>query len=197
MIFVIPTAVAVAWLVGVRGTPAALIAKPIASAGFVSVALASGALDSGYGRVVLVGLVLGAAGDALLMFERWFLLGLVSFAAGHVAFIVAFLDVAAPTAVSSAISAAVAIGSGAWLLPHLDRPWRAPVSMYIVVISVMLAAALPAGQRSLVTAGAALFAASDLLVARERFVDPDPRNALWGLPLYYTGQVLIALSVVG
>lgn len=197
MIFVIPTAVAVAWLIRVRATPVALVAKPIASAGFLCVGLAAGALDTGYGRIVLVGLVLGAIGDVLLMFERWFLFGLISFATGHIAFIVAFVGVAAPTAVSSAIAAALAAASATWLLPLLDRPWRAPVSIYIVVISAMLAAALPAGQRDLATAGAALFVASDLLVARERFVHSDPRNALWGLPLYYAGQVLIALSVAG
>jgi hypothetical protein len=38
------------------------------------------------------------------------------------------------------------------------------------------------------------FAASDVSVARDRFVREDFLNRAWGLPLYYGGQLLIALS---
>ncbi len=40
-----------------------------------------------------------------------------------------------------------------------------------------------------------LFYLSDLFVARERFVTSAFVNRLVGLPLYYGGQVLLALSV--
>jgi uncharacterized membrane protein YhhN len=193
VIFVIPTAVAVAWLVRVRGTAAEHIAKPLSSLGFLLVALSEGALDSTYGQIVLAGLLLGALGDVALMFERWFLGGLVLFAAGHIAYIVAFADRASPTIPSVAIASVTAIAAGAWLLPRIDM--RMAVAFYIVVISVMLATGLAAGQSGYVRVGAAAFALSDLLVARERFLTSDPRNAMWGLPLYYTAQVLIALSV--
>ena len=49
----------------------------------------------------------------------------------------------------------------------------------------------------LIPAGALAFALSDIAVARERFVAPGPINKVWGLPLYYLGQVLLALSVMG
>ncbi len=193
MIFVIPTAVAVAWLVRVRGTAIERIAKPLSSLGFLLVAVSEGALDSAYGRVVFVGLLLGALGDVALMFERWFLGGLVLFAAGHIAYIVAFADRATPTIPAIAIAAATAIAAGVWLLPRVDM--LIAVAFYIVVISVMLAAGLGAGQSGYVRIGAAMFAVSDLLVARERFITEDPRNAMWGLPLYYSAQIMIALSV--
>jgi uncharacterized membrane protein YhhN len=49
--------------------------------------------------------------------------------------------------------------------------------------------------RTEIRLGAALFFASDLLVARDRFVRPGLANRLVGLPLYYAAQVLLALAV--
>ena len=46
-----------------------------------------------------------------------------------------------------------------------------------------------------VAAGALLFYVSDLAVARHRFVKAELLNRAIGLPLYYAGQVLIAMSV--
>ena len=40
--------------------------------------------------------------------------------------------------------------------------------------------------------GATMFWVSDLAVARRQFVDPSPRSAIWGLPLYYGAQLLFA-----
>ncbi len=195
MIWVLPTAAMVAWLIRVRDTPAALMAKPLASVGFLLVALSEGAVDSAYGRIILAGLVFGALGDVALLFDRWFLGGLVLFAAGHVAYVFAFLSKGPITLVTGAIGAALGVVSAIWLLPRLDRMMRMPVAVYILVISVMVAAGIGSDQTVLVRAGAVLFVSSDLLVARERFVTTDPRNPLWGLPMYYTAQVMIALSV--
>ena len=168
--------------------------KPLASAGFVLVALSEGAVDSAYGRIVLAGLVLGALGDVALMFERWFLAGLVLFAAGHVAYIFAFLATGPITLSSAAVGAALGLGSAVWLVPRVDSGMRVPVAVYIVVISIMVSVGLGAEQPTFVRIGAPLFALSDLLVARERFIVSDARNRMWGLPMYYTAQVLIALS---
>jgi len=41
------------------------------------------------------------------------------------------------------------------------------------------------------------FAASDISVARDRFVAPAFINRAWGLPLYYVAQISFALSVGG
>jgi uncharacterized membrane protein YhhN len=49
--------------------------------------------------------------------------------------------------------------------------------------------------RWLIAAGAALFAASDVFVARNRFVGAGFTNQLVGLPLYYAGQFVIAFSI--
>jgi len=44
-------------------------------------------------------------------------------------------------------------------------------------------------------AGAVTFYVSDLSVARDRFLAPGFVNRLWGLPLYYGAQLLLAGSV--
>ena len=195
MIFVLPTALVVAWLVRVHDRPAAFVAKPLASAGFVLIALSEGAVGSAYGRIILAGLVLGALGDVALMFDRWFLAGLALFAAGHVAYVLAFLVNGSVTLTTAAVGAALGLGSALWLLPRVDAAMKVPVAVYILIISVMVAVAIGQPQPTFVRIGAPLFAVSDLLVARERFVAPDPRNRVWGLPMYYTAQVLIALSI--
>jgi len=61
------------------------------------------------------------------------------------------------------------------------------------MISVAIGATGASG-RGLLAVGALLFGASDLFVARERFIEPGFRNRLFGLPLYYAGQLLLALS---
>lgn len=68
--------------------------KPLASLCFVLLALAVGALDSGYGRWLLAGLILCMAGDVLLISnsEKSFLAGLGSFLAGHLLYAAAFLQ---------------------------------------------------------------------------------------------------------
>jgi uncharacterized membrane protein YhhN len=58
-------------------------------------------------------------------------------------------------------------------------------------VAVAREGALPAT----VAAGAVLFYLSDLAVARHRFVKAEFLNRGIGLPLYYAGQVLIALSI--
>lgn len=186
------------------------LTKPLASAAFILVAWAQGALTgSVYGQWVLFGLVLGAVGDVALMFpsDRGFLGGLVAFLLGHLAYVVAFAFVTPPIGWAHPLAALplpAAVIVMRWLWPHLGK-MRIPVVVYVVVITTMAVAALAAQtsarrlltaeQATLLTLGALLFFASDIAVARERFVAKGFSNKLWGLPAYYGGQCLIAWSV--
>lgn len=74
---------------------------------------------------------------------------------------------------------------------------RAPVHVYMAVIACMVAAAVSGSAHTgdgALAVGAVAFALSDLSVARERFVRPQLINLLWGLPLYYFAQVVLAVS---
>jgi uncharacterized membrane protein YhhN len=182
------------------------LAKPLASAGFVGAALAAGALGSGYGRWILAGLGLSFLGDVLLIpreSPRCLRAGLASFLLGHLAYTAAFalrgLD---PLTWAVALAAVLAPSLLAlrWLAPHLGPSLRAPVAAYLVVISVMLVCAAATVGRAgnpAIFAGALAFYASDLAVARQRFVAPAFANKAWGLPLYFGGQLLLASSAGG
>ena len=85
-----------------------------------------------------------------------------------------------------------------WLWPHLSAADRPPVVAYVLVIVVMCAAATGSSRAfgSLVpVVAAACFMASDVAVARDRFVVRSVANRLWGLPLYYFAQLLLAWTV--
>ena len=162
------------------------------------------ALDSNYGLWILGGLVLSMMGDVFLMFEKrvLFLAGLVAFLFGHVAYIAAFLVLGVDASwfwsalVGAVLAASVVLP---WLLPNVETALKTPVLGYVAVISIMLALAFGtrgAGETPLIVTGAALFYVSDLFVARERFVSPSYTNKVTGLPLYYAGQILLALSVM-
>jgi uncharacterized membrane protein YhhN len=183
---------------------AARISKPIASAGFLLAALGADALDSSYGRVMMVGLIACAAGDVLLMFTstRVFLAGIGAFALGHMGFAAAFyLRGVTPWASVVALVLLVPFGRGVrwWLEPYVEGTMKKAVAAYIVIISSMVALAIGTHVRepsTLVLVGALSFFLSDLAVARERFVAPGFVNRLWGLPLYYGAQLLLAASIL-
>jgi len=176
------------------------IAKPLASLSFVLAGLEGGALETPYGRMVLLALALGALGDVLLIpkVNAAFLGGLVSFLLGQLAFAVAFTlrGVSAPAAFAGALLVALpAALSWRWLSPHLPGKMRVPVLAYVAVISFMVigaAAAFGQPRWPAILLGAVMFYVSDLAVARERFVVHALANKLWGLPLYYGAQLVLA-----
>ncbi len=184
--------------------PGVWIAKPLAAAGFVGAAWANGALETPYGVWILVGLVLSALGDVLLIpkeSQRAFLAGLGSFLLGHVAYTFAFavrgLD---PVTVAVAMVAVLALGLTVLrrLLVVVPEKMRRPVLAYVVVISAMLVCAAGTVGRAGMPAifvGAFAFYFSDLAVARQRFVQRSFTNKAWGLPLYFTAQLLLAWTV--
>lgn len=184
-----------------RGLAAAkVIAKLAASTFFVLIAVSLEAQRSTFGQLILGALVLGWIGDAFLLFSahRAFMAGLVAFLLAHVLFAMAFsVSELSVFAMVVASLVAVAFGGGVlrWLLPHLPAAFKAPVFIYVIVILGMCIAAAGhafASERWGVLIGAILFAASDVSVARQRFVRQDYINYLWGWPAYFVAQVVFA-----
>ena len=176
--------------------------KPFASLGFLVAAVGFGALESRYGNIVFVGLILGALGDVFLLgrARQFFIAGLVSFLLGHVAYVVAFASLGLSTteaAVTAVVMAVVMFFVGRWVFPHAPD-MRIPVSVYMLVIALMCVAAVGAygaGAPWMIPVGAIMFTASDIAVVRDRFVSKGFINRAWGLPLYYAAQLLIAWSI--
>lgn len=162
---------------------------------------ASRAAPDRYARVVALGLFLSALGD--LAIEWSFLGGLVCFLCAHLAYSAAFwTEARALRPLRAAPFAAYGITAYAVLLPGLGA-LRAPVVVYMTAICAMMwrvAARLGASGRGgasekAALAGAVLFAASDTLIALDRFHAPIAGVHLPIISLYFAGQLGIALSV--
>jgi uncharacterized membrane protein YhhN len=179
------------------------VCKMGASSAFVLVALSLDAMASMYGRAILAALALSWIGDAALVSRRRdaFLAGLAAFLLAHLCFALAFFVGAFPL-VPFLVALAPALASGIPVLrrlwPHLGPADRGPVAAYVLAILVMCAAAAGYGAVTgywRVLLGAVMFAASDIAVARDRFVVKSFRNKAWGLPAYYVAQLILAWSI--
>lgn len=182
------------------------VSKPLAAVGFLVAAVGAGCFASPYGSVLFVGLVFCVGGDVLLIprgSKGAFLGGLGSFLLGHVVFAVAFFVRGVELqAVGLAAIPLIMFGVGVlrWLGPHVPDRMVLPVRAYIAAILIMVAAAAGAsalGGPKTIVIGALAFMVSDLFVARNRFVAPGLVNRVWGLPLYFGGQLVLASTAAG
>ncbi|MEO1252387.1 MAG: lysoplasmalogenase [Pseudomonadota bacterium] len=182
------------------------LAKPAASAAFIAVGVAG--LDGAvtlFDGLLIAGLVLCALGDGLLIPRReaFFLAGMGAFGLGHLAYAGAFLSYNASLKPSLFIGAVVMTVMATATLRMVWSglgAFRGPVIVYMAVITAMALASLAAtpaagGHDWVIVAGAFGFALSDVAVARDQFARPEFMNRLWGLPLYYGSQLLLAASV--
>jgi len=181
------------------------LSKIAASLAFVLLAVSAFGRD-GFGTWMFIGLVAGAAGDVALLGRgaRAFMIGLGAFLVGHIAYVIGIATVMSPAkwlgaaglgAVLPLVVAALALRK---LWPKLGA-FKIPVIVYIVAIVAMVIGAFAARDLlvhgGVLAIGASLFFASDLAVARDRFIMRDFSNKLYGLPAYYLGQLLIAYAI--
>ncbi len=190
------------WASGLESRWPYAAAKAAAAGGFVWLAAAVGARATVAGSLLLAGLVASGVGDVALAFRprAAFVAGTGAFALAHAAYCAAFVarGVSLPwLALFASAAATGAVIAWRWLRPHLPPGLVVPIGVYVALISTMIAlawASFAAGGPMSTALGATAFYLSDLAVARERFVARGSADKLWGLPLYYLGQVLIALS---
>lgn len=187
-----------------RWTTVRSISKLAASTAFVALAIANGAAGSAYGRLILLALIFSWVGDALLLSLRspFLLAGIAAFFLAHAAFGAAFasqrLD-AMWLAIALVILSAGAFAFLRWLWTYLQPFYKIAVPLYLAAITVMTSLAISSSAASmspLLATAAITFTASDISVARNRFVERSLANKIWGVPLYYTAQILFAMSVL-
>lgn len=179
--------------------------KTIASTAFIVVALAADATATPYGRLILIALALSWWGDVLLLAQRSavFLAGLGTFLLAHVVYAWAFASGplhGGALLVGAALMLAVGVIVLRAFWPRLKPLYRIAVPAYVAAIGVMCTLAIGAGVGSSawwLPAAALAFAASDISVARDRFIGHAFANKAWGLPLYYAAQLVLAASVAG
>lgn len=181
------------WAFNARRARLALALKPLPVL-CLAVWVAAGA-RSADAWLVAAGLVVSMVADVVI--ESSFLGGLATFLLAHVAYVAAFVSR------TSEPRLLLLLPFAGWGVAVLWRLWpglgamRVPVVVYAVVICTMMwrAAAtvgLPGGWTAL--AGAVLFAASDTLIAFDRFHRPLAHGRYAIMALYWAGQFLIAWS---
>lgn len=160
-----------------------------------------------------LGIIFSLGGDVFLMLpnmDRWFVFGLASFLIGHVFYTIGFNYVLPPLnffGVLLAISIALFVARIYRRLAEglhaqgKDR-LRLPVLIYSIVISLMWLSALQTifdinwktNASLLVSIGATLFVASDIVLAWFRFVGPIKNGRLINLTCYHFGQILLIIG---
>ena len=180
------------------------LSKLAASTAFVVLVVANGAAGSAYGLFILLALIFSWVGDMLLLSLRsaFLLAGIAAFFLAHAAFGVAFALQPLGTmwlAISLTILSAAALTFLRWLWKHLQPVYKIAVPVYLAAITVMTSLAVAASASSMspfLAIAAITFTASDISVARNRFVARSVVNKIWGVPLYYIAQLLFAISVL-
>jgi uncharacterized membrane protein YhhN len=149
----------------------------------------------------VVALCFSLAGDVLLMVPAdRFLAGLPAFLVAHLCYLVGFFThgpTALALAVSAVVVATVVVPLSYRIMGALqDRPrLRKAVALYIAVIAMMLATAI-ASRSAFAAAGAVLFAASDSMIAWDRFVRSFRAAPVAIMVTYHLGQAGLVLSLV-
>ncbi|MEU1226041.1 lysoplasmalogenase [Streptomyces sp. NPDC005828] len=158
--------------------------------------LAAYAVSRGAPRLLTAALLLGWGGDVFLLSDAdWaFLVGMGSFAAGHVCYLVLFGRRRTSPALGALYAAALA-GTLTLLWPDLPADLRIPVAGYSLLLAAMAyrssALGLAAGL------GGALFLLSDTLIATGIAEWPQlPAPDFWVMLTYIAAQYLLTAGAL-
>lgn len=179
-------------------------AKPAVLVSLILTAVVLGAPDSAAGIWLLVALAFGLAGDVFLLgdSETRFRLGLAAFLVGHLAFVASFIALGLDPqgwnylsflVLGACLFATRQVAASTYLRGGLAL--AGPVGVYTVVIGAMVIYAFSTGE-PLIAVGAAVFAASDSILAVDRFVSPRPWAHVVVMVTYHVGQALIVAGVL-
>jgi len=161
-----------------------------------------------------VGLVFSLIGDIILLLpQRYFPLGLLSFLIAHIAYIIGFNPVQPPvrleTILVTAVLGAVAAAGFRQLARGLSRRPETTmllpaVLVYTLAIGIMLLSAWltlwrpfwPKPAAWLAAGGASLFFISDWTLANHRLIAPIKHGGLIIIVTYHLGQALLIAGVL-
>ncbi|MFE2145793.1 lysoplasmalogenase [Streptomyces sp. NPDC059456] len=147
-------------------------------------------------RLLIAALLFGWGGDLALLFDAdpAFLVGMGSFAAGHVCYLVLFGRRGTHPALGGAYAAAL-LGTVALLWGDLPADLRIPVAGYSLLLTAMAYRSSSLGLRA--GLGGALFLLSDTLIATGVADWPQlPRPDFWIMATYVAAQYLLAAGAL-
>lgn len=187
-------------------TPGHLVAKPL-----LMPLLAAHTVVRGGPRLLVAALLCGWGGDVLLLSDAdpAFLVGMASFAAGHVCYLLLFRrffrrpdsphrppHVRGPSTWLGGAYVLALVVTVTLLWPDLPAGLRVPVAGYSLLLTAMAAASTRLGP--VAGAGGALFLLSDTLIATGVADWPQlPRPDFWIMLTYAVAQFLLVSGVLG
>ncbi|AZK93447.1 lysoplasmalogenase [Streptomyces tsukubensis] len=152
-------------------------------------------------RLLVAALLFGWGGDVFLLSGAdWaFLVGMGSFAVGHLCYLALFAAVrgaAAPPRWTAPVYGTALVVLVVLLWPGLPAELRVPVAGYAALLTVMARQSTALGL--LAGLGGALFLVSDLIIATGIAGWPQlPEPDFWIMLIYSAGQLLLAIGVLG
>ena len=191
----------------------AVILKGTASLLFVITGFLSGKMNpSGISSTIIIGLLLGCIADVLLnlrfVFPRKgqmiFLVGIVVFLSGHIAYLAALLPLIKSRIMVLVISIILTALLMIWIFKRITAKMAFKIFgvVYIGAIMAMNCVACanliqtPSAFSAVYMAGAFLFLISDIVLILNTFGSKTRFSMrITNLSLYYVGQILIALSL--
>jgi uncharacterized membrane protein YhhN len=206
ILLVASVAAAVDWWAVARGDGRLeRMAKPAAMAMLIALAMTAGDASGDVRFWLVFGATFGLVGDIALLGkgERSFIVGLGSFAVGHLGYVVAAIAFGVESwlwVVGVAyMTALLAFRFISHIVPgayrHGGQVLGGAVVFYAMVISAMVISTAATGV--LVAAGGAmLFAASDWIIGYDRFVQPVANRGLIVMVPYHLGQTLLILGLL-
>lgn len=191
------------WAVATDRRPVEYVLKPATMVVLIAAALVlPEPVSDGARSFMVAGLVFSLAGDVFLMLdEKLFIGGLVSFLFGHVMYVVGlvrfgevtpvllFVGVALVLVASAVVGSRVLRGAG-----EHDARLTGPVAVYLSVISLMVVTAFGTAVPVAIV-GAVLFYASDGVLGWNKFVEPVPHGRLAIMTTYHLGQIGLVLAL--
>jgi uncharacterized membrane protein YhhN len=159
-------------------------------------------------RLVILALLFSWIGDVTLQLthfnEEFFLVGLGSFLAAQLLYMIAFFSTVGSSILAKRIYLTIPVvvygGFILWLLWGGLGDMKVPVALYTVVILTMLLAAVNRKEKvnpqsyQLVLLGAILFVLSDSMIAINKFKQPFELARVAIMTSYITAQFLIAIG---
>jgi len=186
-------------------SPVVYVAKPLTTSLLIALVLTTRhPIAASYRVLIVAGLLASVVGDVLLMMPSdQFISGLGSFLVAHLLYLAAFASRAPLLRNRSAVVGYVAMSTTvlALVLPAVGGLLRTAIILYVIAITAMASQAASwmldetrSSSARLAAIGAALFVASDAVLALDRFVQIVPMRDLLVLGTYWLGQACIALS---
>lgn len=179
------------------------ILKPATMTLIIVLAIFGSNLDSTFSKLVVVGLLFSVVGDIFLMLEeKWFVNGLISFFIAHVFYIVGLYKLVIFNVSNLLLSGIILLIVAAVFFTFLYASVKkeggvnlsVAVALYITVISVMVWLAILTGSSVLIFA-ALLFYVSDAVLAVDKFKYPFRAAEYTIMFTYFLAQLLFALSI--